>query len=100
MPGDLLEGLLVEIDGVGAPVDVLVGPAEADKVGDDDAVAAGGEQGDDAVEGLRPEGLSVQTQDHLEGRKEIQRQAIFLPLLKVDIVPLWRRDRPRPSSAP
>ena len=83
MPGDLLEGLLVEVDGVGAPVDVLVGPAEADKVGDDDAVAAGGEERDDAVKGLRPEGLSVQAQDHLEGEREIQRQAIFLPLHKV-----------------
>ena len=69
MLGDLLEGLLVEIDGVGAPVDVLVGPAEADKVWDDDAVAAGGEEGDEAVEGLRPEGLSVQAQDHLEEGK-------------------------------
>ena len=44
-------------------------PAEADKVWDDDAVAAGGEEGDEAVEGLRPEGLSVQAQDHLEEGK-------------------------------
>ena len=69
VPGDLLDGLLVQLIGVGAPVDVLVGPPEADKVGGDDAVAARGEQGDDAVEGLRPERLPVQADDHLEGKK-------------------------------
>ena len=67
MLGDGLECLLVEVDCVGAPVDVLVGPSEADKVWGDDAVAAGGEEGDDPVEGLRPEGLAVQAYDHLKG---------------------------------
>ena len=67
--GDGLECLLVEVDCVGAPVDVLVGPAEADKVWRDDAVAACGEEGDDPVEGLRPEGLAVQADDHLERNK-------------------------------
>ena len=68
LPCDLREGLLVELDGIGAPVDVLVGPPEADEVRGDDAVAARGEEGDDAVEGLRPEGFPVQTQDHLRDR--------------------------------
>ena len=68
LPDDLREGLLVELDCVGAPVDVLVGPPEADQVGRNNAVAARGEEGDDAVEGLGPEGLPVQTQDHLRDR--------------------------------
>ena len=68
LPCDLREGLLVECDGIGAPVDVLVGPPEADEVGGDDAVAARGEQRDDAVEGLRPERLTVQADNHLQGK--------------------------------
>ena len=61
----------MEVYCVCAPVDVLVGPAEADKIWGDDAVAAGGEEGDDAVEGLRPEGLAVQAHDHLEEQRQL-----------------------------